>query len=66
VDTDKIRRIFRSILEGQIQVHELEDICSKLNYEELLFLRELAMEARCTSISLLAEKGFPDMTPRPN
>ncbi len=66
MDADKVRRIFREIVEGKIEVSEFEDICAKLNYEELLLLRELAMQARCVSITALAEKGFPNMGFRPN
>ena len=66
VDADKVRCIFRRIVEGQIEVHEFEDICSKLSYEELLLLRELAMQARCATITTLAERGFPNLTSRPN
>ena len=66
VDADKVRCIFRRIVEGQIEVHEFEAICSKLSYEELLLLRELAMQARCATITILAERGFPNLTSRPN
>ena len=66
MDADKVRRIFRRIVEGQVEVHEFESICSKLNYEELLLLRELAMQARCATITALAERGFPNLTSRPN
>lgn len=64
MDADKVRRIFRRIVEGNVEVNEFDDICAKLDYEELLLLRELAMQARCASITALAEKGFPDMAPR--
>jgi hypothetical protein len=66
VDAEKVRRIFRRIVEGKVEIREFEAICSKLNYAELLLLRELAMQARCASITVLAEKGFPNMAPRPN
>ena len=66
LDAEKIRRIFRSIVEGEVEEDEFEDLCSQLSHEELLLLRELAVQARCASITALAEKGFPHMAPWPN
>ena len=66
VDPDKVRRLFREIVEGKIEPPEFERVCSRLSQDELLLLRELAMNARCVTLTALAEKGFPDMTPRPN
>ena len=66
LDHDKIWKIFQKAIETDISPGEFEDMIAPLQEEELLELRQLLVDARCTSIKLLAERGWPRMRQKPN
>lgn len=66
MDHDKIWKIFQKAIETDISPGEFEELICDLQEEELLALRQLLVDARCTSIKLLAERGWPLMRPKPN
>ena len=66
VDQEKIWKIFQKALETDISPGEFEELICDLGEDELLALRQLLVDARCTSIKMLAERGWPLMRAKPN
>jgi hypothetical protein len=66
VDQEKIWKIFQKAIETDISPGEFEELICDLGEDELLALRQLLVDARCTSIKLLAERGWPLMRAKPN
>ena len=66
VDQEKIWKIFQKAIETDISPGEFEELICDLGEDELLALRQLLVDARCTSIKMLAERGWPAMRPKPN
>ncbi|HYM12433.1 MAG TPA: hypothetical protein VEU62_16975 [Bryobacterales bacterium] len=67
VDREKVRRIFQEVTSDEsITPGEFEEMISNLSGDELLMLRELLVNARCSGIKTLAERGWPGMRGKPN
>ena len=66
VDQDKIWKIFQKAIETDISPGEFEDLICNLQEPELLALRQLLVDARCSSIKMLAERGWPVLQQKPN
>ena len=67
VDREKVRKIFKKVSENEdITPAEFEEMIVNLKEKELVYLRELLVNARCTGIRTLAERGWPRMRQMPN
>ena len=66
IDHEKVQRIFKEAIETDISPGEFEERIATLGEEELLLLRQLLVNARCTGIKMLAERGWPLMRAKPN
>ncbi|MBI3697920.1 MAG: hypothetical protein HY238_24190 [Acidobacteria bacterium] len=63
-----MRRIFKDLSDRDMDVTpaEFEEMISPLTEQELLSLRALLVNARCTGIRVLAERGWPQTRQKPN
>ena len=66
INREKVQKIFKEAIETDISPAEFEERIATLQEEELLLLRELLVNARCTGIRSLAERGWPLMRGKPN
>ena len=66
--SERVRRIFKDLSDRDMDVTpaEFEEMISPLTEQELLSLRALLVNARCSGIKMLAERGWPQMRPKPN
>jgi len=66
VDSPKIWKLFKRITDEKLDPDDYEEFLSGLNRDELLLLRKFAVQARCTTIASLAQKGWPQQLQKPN
>ena len=66
--SERVRKIFKHLSDRDMDVSpaEFEEMISPLSEQELLSLRALLVNARCTGIRVLAERGWPLMRQKPN